>query len=104
MVLMGVLIRSSNFGRCRVSGRSSEARCSEVPLYYALHTIKTGMCTHMYTCICHRKKNSAPPNIKHRPTPLFKFCLPHYDMSRQGRSRAIRRVGSLHTKSGPSFV
>ena len=34
MVLMGVLIRSSNFGRCRVSGRSSEARCSEVPLYH----------------------------------------------------------------------
>ena len=33
MVLMGVLIGSSNFGRCRVSGRSSEARCSEVPLY-----------------------------------------------------------------------
>ena len=29
----GVLIRSSNFGCCRVSGRSSEARCSEVPLY-----------------------------------------------------------------------
>ena len=35
MVLMGVLIRSSNFGRCRVSGCSSEARCSEVPLYSA---------------------------------------------------------------------
>ena len=33
MVLMGVLIRSSNFGRCRVSGRSSEAHCSEVQLY-----------------------------------------------------------------------
>ena len=32
--------------------------------YYALHTLKTGMCTHMYTCICHRKK-FGPPNIKY---------------------------------------
>ena len=32
-VSMGVTIRSTGFGRCRESGRSSGARCSEVSLY-----------------------------------------------------------------------
>ena len=30
IVSMGVTIRSSRFGRCKLSGRSKEARCREV--------------------------------------------------------------------------
>ena len=33
MVSMGKIVRSRQVGRCRESGRFSEARCREVPLY-----------------------------------------------------------------------
>ena len=51
MVLMGVLIRSSNFGRCRVS----EARCSEVPLYPVIASVVFVIQRHeiiFYACYC----------------------------------------------------
>ena len=40
-------------------------------LLHALHTLKTGMCTHNYYVHMYMSpKKFGPPNIKHLPTPL----------------------------------
>ena len=86
---MGVLIRFSNFGRCRVSGRSSEARCSEVPLYKLITHLGLGCSS---SCLRHWVAKSLS-NLALEPTWKSEWIC--------DQCASVRPIESLGTRLSP---